>query len=196
MVGKYFSGDEFLIQQVIVVEGKSDVVAVRRAVEADCLVTGGFSLSTGLLGQIEAAYQRRGIIILTDPDNAGERIRKFLQQRFPAAGHAFIPRSEATGVDGRIGVEKASPAEIRIALAKARLVEVKAGTEFDLADMLEAGLSGGPVAVSKRAFLGAEMGIGWANAKAFLHRLNTYGVSRQEFNEALGKWEADNERAD
>lgn len=182
-----------MIQQVIVVEGKSDVVAVRRAVEADCLVTGGFSLSAGLLAQIEAAYQRRGIIILTDPDHAGERIRQFLQQRFPAAGHAFIPRSEATGADGRIGVEKASSDEIRTALARARLVEVQAGTEFGLADMLESGLSGGQAAVSKRAFLGAELGIGWANAKAFLHRLNTYGVSRREFIAALEKWEADNE---
>jgi len=182
-----------LIQQVIVVEGKSDVAAVRRAVEADCLVTGGFSLSARLMGQIEAAYKRRGIIILTDPDSAGERIRTHLQKRFPAAGHAFIPRSEATGADGRIGVEKASSAEIRAALEKVRLVHFQANQEFDLADMLAAGISGGPVAVQKRSFLGAELGIGWANAKTFLHRLNTYGVSRREFNSALEKWEATNE---
>ena len=62
-----------MIQQVIVVEGRSDVAAIRRSVEADCLITGGFSLTPQLLQQIEAAYQRRGIIILTDPDSAGER---------------------------------------------------------------------------------------------------------------------------
>ena len=69
-----------MIGEVIIVEGKSDVAAIRQAVEADCLITGGFSLSPALLGQIEAAYRRRGIIIMTDPDSAGERIRTFLRK--------------------------------------------------------------------------------------------------------------------
>ena len=179
-----------MIQQVIVVEGKSDVAAIRRSVEADCLITGGFSLTPQLVGQIAAAYQRRGIIILTDPDSAGERIRSFLRDRFPAAGHAFVPRSEAVGADGRIGVEKASPEQIRAALAKVRLAEVAPRQEFDLADIVDNGLAGVNDAEDKRAFLGAELGIGWANAKTFLHRLNSYGVSRAEFEQALEKWEA------
>ena len=179
-----------MIQQVIIVEGKSDVAAVRRSVEADCLITGGFSLTRQLVGQIEAAYQRRGIIILTDPDSAGERIRSFLRERFPAAGHAFVPRSEAIGDDGRIGVEKASPEQIRAALAKVRLAEVTLRTEFDVADIVDNGLAGVNEAADKRAFLGTELGIGWANAKTFLQRLNRYGVSRAEFDQALAKWEA------
>ncbi len=179
-----------MIQQVIVVEGKSDVAAVRRSVEADCLITGGFSLTRQLLGQIEAAYQRRGIIILTDPDSAGERIRSFLRERFPAAAHAFVPRGEAVGDDGRIGVEKASPEQIRAALDKVRLAEITPGKEFAIADIVDNGLTGGAAASDKRAFLGAELGIGWANAKTFLQRLNSYGVSRAEFDQALEKWEA------
>ena len=179
-----------MIREVIVVEGKSDVAAIRRAVEADCLITGGFSLSTELVGQIDAAYRRRGIIILTDPDSAGERIRTFLRKRFPQAGHAFIPRAHAVGEDGRIGVEKADPAQIRAALEKVRVAEIIVGVEFTVADLLDAGIAGGTAATAKRAFLGAELGLGWANAKTFLHRLNTYGVSRQEFDAAKGKWEA------
>ncbi len=172
------------------VEGKSDVAAIRRAVEADCLITGGFSLSPELLGQIEAAYRRRGIIIMTDPDSAGERIRTFLRKRFPEAGHAFIPRTEAIGEDGRVGVEKAAAEQIRAALAKVRQAEIFVGTEFTVADMVEAGLTGDSAAAAKRAFVGTELGLGWANGKTFLHRLNTYGVSRAEFGAALGKWEA------
>ena len=110
-----------MIREVIVVEGRSDVAALRRAVDADCLITGGFSLSPELLGQIDAAYKRRGIIILTDPDSAGERIRTFLRKRFPLAGHAFIPTAAAVGEDGRIGVEKAEPEQIRAYMAKRSL---------------------------------------------------------------------------
>ena len=178
-----------VIQEVIVVEGKSDVAAIRRSLDADCLITGGFSLTPELIGQIDAAYRRRGIIILTDPDSAGERIRTFLRKRFPKAGHAFIPRAEAVGDDGRIGVEKADPVQIRTALAKVRTAEIAVANEFAVGDLLEAGLAGGSASTMKRAFLGAELGLGWANAKTFLHRLNTYGVSRQEFDTALKKWE-------
>ena len=101
-----------MLKEVLVVEGKMDVAAIRKALEADCIVTGGFSLGKRTLTDIEAAYKRRGIIILTDPDSAGERIRRFLAQRFPEAAHAFIPREEATAA-GDIGDEQASPESIR-----------------------------------------------------------------------------------
>lgn len=185
-----------MIQEVIVVEGRSDVAAIRNSIEADCLITGGFSLSPELIAQIEAAYRRRGIIILTDPDSAGERIRTYLRERFPQAKHAFVPRASAIGQDGRIGVEKASPSEIRAALEKIRTAETDARQEFMMEDILSAGLSGTESASDKRAFLGGELGIGWANAKTFLHRLNTYGVTRGEFVAALKKWEAMNDKSD
>jgi ribonuclease M5 len=67
-----------MIKEVLVVEGKMDVVAIDKAVEADCITTGGFTLSKRSLNDIAEAYKKRGIIILTDPDGAGERIRRFL----------------------------------------------------------------------------------------------------------------------
>ena len=73
-----------MIQEVLVVEGKMDVVAIDKAVDADCIITGGFALHKKTLDDIEKAYKKRGIIILTDPDSAGERIRKFLAKRFRA----------------------------------------------------------------------------------------------------------------
>ena len=82
-----------MLKEVLVVEGKMDTVAIRKALEADTIETGGFTLAPYTLRQIEAAYKKRGIIILTDPDGAGERIRKFLTERFPDAGQgASLPR--------------------------------------------------------------------------------------------------------
>ena len=74
-----------MLKEVIVVEGKSDTAAIRRALEADTIETGGFTLAASTLRKIEAAYKKRGIIILTDPDGAGNRIRRFLTERFPEA---------------------------------------------------------------------------------------------------------------
>ena len=42
-----------MIKEVLVVEGKMDVVAIGKAVEADCIITGGFSLKPKTLDDIE-----------------------------------------------------------------------------------------------------------------------------------------------
>ena len=177
-----------MLKEVLVVEGKMDVIAVRKALDADCIVTGGFSLGRRALADIEAAYKRRGIIILTDPDSAGERIRRFLAKRFPEAKHAFIPKEEATA-KGDIGVEQASPESIRRALAKVRTCTIAPREVFTSRDLILAGLSGGEDASRRRARLGERLGVGWANARTFCKRLNSYGVTREEFEAALASLE-------
>lgn len=177
-----------MIKEVLVVEGKMDVVAIDKAVEADCIITEGFNLKPHALDSIAKAYQKRGIIIMTDPDSAGERIRRFLTKRFPEAKHAFIPKEDATA-NNDIGIEQASPEAIRTALAKVRTMDWEPTNNFTGADLLRAGISGSPAASEKRAKLGAVLGIGYANAKTFLQRLNHYGITRQEFQQAVAELE-------
>ena len=125
---------------------------------------------------------------MTDPDSAGERIRRFLTKRFPEAKHAFIPKEDATA-NNDIGIEQASPEAIRTALAKVRTMDWEPTNNFTGADLLKAGISGSPAASEKRAKLGAVLGIGYANAKTFLQRLNHYGITRQEFQQAVAELE-------
>lgn len=179
-----------MIKEVLVVEGKQDVAAIRRAVDADCIITGGFSLKPHSIEDIGKAYEKRGIIILTDPDGAGERIRKFLAKRFPKAKHAFIPKEDATA-NGDIGVEQASPEAIRAALSKVRALDWQPKITFSASDLIFAGLSGAANSAARRAKLGAALGIGYANAKTFLTRLNHYGVTEEEFADALSTLDAE-----
>ena len=173
-----------MLKEVLIVEGKMDVRAVNRAVEADCIITDGFHFTGKTLPNIKAAYEKRGIIILTDPDQAGERIRQFLTKKFPNAKHAYIPREEATANDD-IGVEQASPESIRRALEKVRTLEINPRSEFSAAEMIGLGLSGGEKSSVLRDKIGAELGIGYGNVKTFVRRLNSYGVTREEFIEAV-----------
>ena len=163
-----------MIKEVLVVEGKMDVVAIDKAVEADCIITEGFNLKPQALKNIEQAYKKRGIIIMTDPDSAGERIRKYLSRRFPEAKHAFVPDA------------------IRKALAKVRTLDWEPKKTFTGADLIIHGLSGAADASVRRARLGEKLGLGFANAKTFLTRLNHYGVSREEFDRALEEMEREN----
>ena len=173
-----------MLKEVIIVEGKMDVVAVGKAVEADCIITNGFHFNKKTLSNIAAAYKKRGIIILTDPDSAGENIRRFLTKKFPNAQHAYISKDEATANDD-IGVEQASPESIRNALAKVHTLNLNPRTEFTTAEMLQYGLSGGVESSKLRDKIGAALGIGYGNVKTFVNRLNSYGITRAEFMEAL-----------
>ena len=180
-----------MLKEIIIVEGKADVAAINRAVAADCIITGGFHITRRTLANIAAAYERRGIIILTDPDSAGENIRKFLTRKFPNARHAYIPRDEATANDD-VGVEQASPESIRNALSKVRTLELEPREEFSAAEMVAFGLSGGTDSSRRRDKIGAALGIGYGNVKIFVRRLNNYGVTRAEFMEALENVAPDN----
>lgn len=175
------------ISEVIVVEGKRDTVSIRRAVRADTIETGGSAIGKDVLAAIGLAAQRRGIIILTDPDYAGERIRSIVASRIPGCKHAFLAQEEATLRDD-IGVENASPEAIRRALATVR-TEAEAGSgwepDFGWAELYAAGLAGSEGSAERRLRVGRKLRIGYANAKTFLNRCRMFRIGRAELEEAL-----------
>ncbi len=176
-----------MIQEVIVVEGKDDVEAVKRAVDCECIPTHGYGFSPSLLEELANIQQRRGIIVLTDPDYAGKRIRQRIREAVPKAKHAYIDQKSAFRGDD-IGVENAKPETIREALQKAHYSLVERRTEFSREDMFYYGLEGSDGAKERRIALSRALGIGYGNAKQLLARLNDYGISRKEVEEALEKW--------
>ncbi|CAA7599877.1 ribonuclease M5 [Acididesulfobacillus acetoxydans] len=187
-----------MIEQLIVVEGKNDAEAVRRALgPVDILWTEGYGLSREKLDYIAGMAEKRGVIIFTDPDSVGERIRERIRRRVPEAQHVFLPQ-RAARLRGEIGVENASGEEIRRAFARVQKVcpASRAGEQvFGMDDLIEAGLAGKPSSADKRREAGRLLGIGEANAKQFLHRLNRFGVSRTEFRQVIGEVEAGGKRA-
>lgn len=175
-----------MIKEVIVVEGRDDEAAVKKAVDAEIIITHGYGISQKTYKRIEEAYDRCGIIIFTDPDYAGENIRKKLSQRFPHAKHAFISKEAGTR-DDDIGVENASPSAIIKALSGARAESRQKNELFSMGDMVNAGLCGGEEAAARRNRLGEILGIGYGNTKTFLRRLNNYGITVEEFNTAFNR---------
>lgn len=173
-----------MIKEIIVVEGRDDVTAVKRAVDAELITTGGFGFPKGVMERIKSAQERRGVIIFTDPDFAGEKIRKKIAAEVPGCKHAFLPREEAKK-NGDIGIENATPESIRKALEKVRTESTDKRDEFGQVDLIRNGLIGSDESAYRRDKLGMILGIGYGNAKQFLNRLNNYGVSREEFEKAL-----------
>lgn len=80
------------IKEVIVVEGRDDTAKVKQAVDADTIETNGSAIDNAILQQIKHAKEKRGVIIFTDPDYPGERIRRIIDERVPGCKHAFLDR--------------------------------------------------------------------------------------------------------
>lgn len=177
-----------ILKEVIVVEGKDDESAVKAALDAEVISTHGYGISAATIKLIEEAYNRCGIIIFTDPDYAGNNIRRKLSEKFPDAKHAYISREAGRKKDD-IGVENASPDAIRKAIAAAH-AEMKDREEtFTMEDLFSLGLAFGEKAAVLRDSVGEILGIGYCNSKTLLKRLNNYGVTREELAEAVEKAE-------
>lgn len=190
------------IAPIIVVEGLHDKQAVLAAVAADVWVLGGDRVSRRTLQELGRAAKVRGLIVFTDPDGPGERIRRRLAVAFPNCQHAFVPRPIATR-GGRIGVEFASPSAIRQALTALKeghatpspvgSTDPVADQAFTLADLAASGMVGHPGAANRRVRAGNRLGIGYGNAKAFVWKLNTLGITRAEWIDVLQHIQGDDD---
>lgn len=177
---------QYTIKEVIVVEGTMDIVAVKRAFDntVDCVATHGLGLDEEFLERLSEINDRQGIIVLTDPDYAGKRIRQKIREFIPSAKHAYITRDQGTKFSD-VGVENASDDSIISAIERARpeLVELK--DRFTYSDIIENGLTGSNYSRKRREALCDFLHIEYSNAKQLVTRLNVYGISREEFEEAL-----------
>lgn len=144
------------IAQVIIVEGKYDLIKLSSFVDALILTTDGFRIfkDKEKIKLIKTIGEKSGVIILTDSDAAGFKIRAFLTSVLPKEmiTHAYIPniegkerRKDAPSKEGLLGVEGVDDEVIIYALerAGAKFNNVNACerpiTKFDLFDF---GLSG------------------------------------------------------
>ncbi|WP_066506418.1 ribonuclease M5 [Abyssisolibacter fermentans] len=173
-----------MIKEIIVVEGKDDVAAIKRAVDAEIITTNGFGFPDDLMDRIEAASKKRGIIIFTDPDFAGEKIRGLISKKIKNCKHAFLPRDKATK-DGNIGIENAKPEDIIEALNNAKAETENERNEFCIDDLVYYNLIGNENASNRRAELGKILKIGKCNSKQFLKRINNYSITREELEQAV-----------
>lgn len=168
-------------------EGIHDKQAVDRVCDADVWVIGGDRIAKSFLTALEKAAAVRGIIILTDPDGAGNRIRQRLLTAVPSAKQAFVPRAAAIQ-HGGLGVEHASDEAIRKALVDAKpTAPQNREPQFAMADMIAAGLALHPQAAQRRQQVGDILGIGTGNAKAFLKKLNTLCITKEQWQNALAR---------
>ncbi|WP_165212115.1 ribonuclease M5 [Streptococcus tangpeifui] len=182
------------IQEVLVVEGKSDTANLRRFYEVDTYETKGSAITDEDLERIAYLNELRGVIVFTDPDYNGERIRKIIMEAVPTAKHAFLNRDEAVPKSknkGRsLGVEHASFEDLQKALSGV-LGSYDDDNHFDItqSDLMRLGLLMGADSRQRREYLGEQLRIGYTNGKQLLKRLELFGVTLAEVEEVMENYQ-------
>ncbi|MFD1417049.1 ribonuclease M5 [Oceanobacillus jeddahense] len=176
------------IKEMIVVEGRDDTVRIRLAVDADTIETNGSAVNKATLDKIRLAKEKRGVIVFTDPDYPGERIRHLVNQAVPGCKHAFLRRDQAKAKHSRnksLGIEHASVEDIQKALAD--VYELADVWENDITkeNLINYGLIGGKEASGRRKRLGELLHIGHTNGKQLLKRLTQFQISKEQVDKAM-----------
>ncbi len=145
------------IDKVIVVEGKYDKIKLSSIIDAIIIETDGFGLFNDKEKQklLRRLAQTKGLLILTDSDSAGFKIRSFIKGMVPAEQitNAYIPdifgkekRKTETSKEGKLGVEGIKPQIIIESLEKAGVfcetVDYTEKKEITKLDLYDDGLTG------------------------------------------------------
>jgi ribonuclease M5 len=137
------AGDKLRVRQAVVVEGKYDKIKLESLIDGYILTTRGFGVfrDPELRGFLRRLAAQRGLVVLTDSDTAGFKIRAYLTGMIPAAQitNVFIPdfygkekRKRRPSAEGKLGVEGMDLATLRRAFHLAGVaVEEEAATPQD-----------------------------------------------------------------
>ena len=155
--------------RAVVVEGRYDKIKLDGIVDAVIITTDGFNIFKDEEKQalLKRLGRETGLVLLTDSDDAGFKIRKYVED---IAGrdnvlHAYIPEREGkerrkahAGAAGLLGVEGVDAATVEQALRDAlaadacgNLPETVQGRRITVADLFEDGLNGCAGAQARRA---------------------------------------------
>lgn len=173
-------------KEVIIVEGRDDT---KRLIETfgpqiKTIETNGSAIPRKTLANIIQAAEQFGIIIFTDPDYQGDRIRRIVTQAVPSAKQAYLTQGQATSTKHEgvsLGVEHAHPQVIRQALANVvEMVENRDVPLIPISSLMAMKLIGHPQSKVLRERVSQHFHLGHLNGKQLQKRLSQYHISLEE----------------
>lgn len=178
-----------IIKPVIVVEGTSDVNKLCLLVDADFVITNGSEVSRETIEYIRILSLSRQIIVFTDPDYPGQRIRNIINQNVNGCFNAFVEKDKAIK-HHKVGVAEATNEAILDALNNMiQYQEIEIEEPLTNDDLYELGLIGQNNSSDKRNYLSQYFHLGIVNGKTLLKRLNMLQIDKVKLKEVLELYE-------
>ena len=163
------------IKEVIVVEGKTDTAVIQKLFDADTIETHGLALDEATLDLIEELEKTIGVIILTDPDYPGMRIRNMIMERVPHVKQAFVDKKDAIGKK-KLGIAEAREEAIIQALENVVSFS-KESQSLTWEEFISLDIIGDK---QKRLAIYDLFHLGYGNAKTLFKRLNMASITKQD----------------
>ncbi|MBP3868933.1 MAG: ribonuclease M5 [Solobacterium sp.] len=174
-----------VIKEVIVVEGAHDSARLKEFFDCETIITGGLGMRDGVLEEIQAAKDRCGVIVFTDPDGPGAKIRRWIDEAVPGCKHAYVMKEEAR-TTRKVGVEHASYEVLKEALDHTvEWQNDKTEESIRAADFYELGLLGTDRSEALRKKVAKAFHIGHGSAKTLRQSLNKLGITKEEVENRL-----------
>ena len=170
------------IKQTIIVEGKYDKIKLKSITDANIITTDGFGIynDEAKRALIKTIAEKTGIIILTDSDSAGRRIRNFIKNCAGSENilNVYVPgvlgkekRKSAPSKENIIGVEGTDNDLLAEVLKKYCAPAEKTKT-ITKADFYEDGFSGKEDSAKRREYLRGRLGVPYMPANSLLDCAN------------------------
>ena len=182
-----------VIREVIVVEGRYDRNTLSQVVDALIFETGGFSVfqNNEKLQALRMLAEKRGLILLTDSDDAGFVIRNRLKSLLPPEQirQAFIPcvegkerRKQKSSRQGLLGVEGMTPEILLTALRNAGATEEAPAQKQTVttADFYMLGLTGRQGSAELRSKLAESLNLPKNISQADLRKCVSFLLTEEE----------------
>ena len=163
------------IKEIIVVEGKSDTALLKELFEVDTIETHGLALDKKTLELIKEANKTRGVIVLTDPDFPGKKIRDQIQTVVPNCKHAFVSKKDATGKK-KLGIAEANKEAVVLALENMVSFDVD-NQSITWHEFIDLDIIGNK---QRRLLVYDFFNLGYGNVKTLFKRLNMVGISKED----------------
>lgn len=163
------------IKEIIVVEGKSDTALLKELFEVDTIETHGLALDKKTLELIKEANKTRGVIVLTDPDFPGKKIRDQIQAVIPNCKHAFVSKKDATGKK-KLGIAEANKEAVVLALENMVSFDVD-NQSITWHEFIDLDIIGNK---QRRLLVYDLFNLGYGNVKTLFKRLNMVGISKED----------------
>lgn len=166
----------YKVEEAIIVEGVYDKIRLSSFIDGMIFTTGGFRVFSdkNKAESIKTLAEKKGIVILSDSDSAGLKIRNFVKQISPNSKvlHAYIPeiegkepRKNKPSAEGLLGVEGVCEDIIIDAIIKSGATvngsksEPKSARKITKADMYLLGLSGRENSADLRQYVSKKLGL-------------------------------------
>ncbi len=169
---------------VIVVEGKSDRDLIESFMDADIVMTNGSAVSRETINYIKEIKKVRDVVVLTDPDAPGKRIRDVLDANINGLLHAYVPKEKCIK-HHKVGVAESNKDVILEALSHLIPSSNVKEPQITVSDLYDLGLISGDEAKKKREILNKKLHLGYTNGKSLLKRANALGLTRKDLEGAL-----------